>query len=240
LSLSLEGVRESIDEAAPVEILDDQGEPLSGLSVSPEALHVTLLVNQQGGYRDLAVKVVVTGQVASGYRLTNISVFPPVVTVFAGDPNLVSSLPGVVETQPLELQNANDDITTRIALNLPTGVSIVGEQTVLIQAGVSPIESSLTLAGEKVELIGLPSGLIPQISPPTVDVIVSGPLPLLDTLTRQDIRVTVDLTNLPAGTHQLTPVVEILISDVLVESILPGTIEVILSVPGTSVTTPTP
>ncbi|MEW6401470.1 MAG: CdaR family protein, partial [Chloroflexota bacterium] len=72
LSLSLEGIRESIDESMLVEILDDQGQPITGLSVSPEALHVTLLVNQQGGYRDMAVKVVATGQVASGYRLTNI------------------------------------------------------------------------------------------------------------------------------------------------------------------------
>ncbi len=240
LSLSLEGIRESIDQSLPVEILDDQGQPITGLSVSPESLHVTLLVNQQGGYRDLAVKVLVTGQVASGYRLTNISVFPPVVTVFATDPTLVKSLPGVVETQPLDLQNANDDITTRIALNLPTGVSIVGEQTVLIQATVSPIESSLTLAGEKVDLIGLSSGLAAQISPPTVDVIVSGPLPLLDTLTRQDIRITVDLTNLGEGTHQLTPVVEILISDVIVESILPGTIEVVLSPTSGPRPTPTP
>jgi YbbR domain-containing protein len=103
---------------------------------------------------------------------------------------------------------------------------------VLIQAGISPIESSLTLSDEPVEVTGLPSGLTAQISPTTVDVIVFGPLPLLDTLTRQDVHVTVDVTGLQAGTHQLTPNVEILISDVSVESILPGTIEVILSAGG--------
>lgn len=70
--------------------------------------------------------------------------------------------------------------------------------------------------------------------------IVSGPLPLLDTLTRQDIRVTVDLTGLTIGTHQLTPKVEILISDVQVESILPGTIEVTLTLTGTPSVTLTP
>ncbi len=240
LSLSLEGIREDMDESLPVEILDDQGQPVDGLTVSPASVHVTLPVSQQGGYRDMAVKVVVTGQVASGYRLTNISVFPPVITVYATDPEMVSNLPGVVETQPIDLQNADDDITTRLALNLPAGISVVGEQTVLIQAGVSPIESSLTLAGEKVEIVGLPSGMTAQISPAIVDVIVSGPLPLLDTLTRQDVRVSVDLTGLALGTHQLTPTVEILISDVVVESILPGTIEVILTTLGTPTSTPTP
>jgi hypothetical protein len=52
---------------------------------------------------------------------------------------------------------------------------------------------------------------------------------LLDTLTHQDVRITVDVTGLNEGTHQLTPSVQILISNLQVESILPGTVEVILA-----------
>src|SRR5690606_11621425 len=106
-----------------------------GVTVSPESLHIFLPVVQQGGYRDVAVKVVTFGRVASGYRLTDLSVFPPVVTVFSTDPQFVSTLPGVVETEPLDLQNAQNDITIRLALNLPEGISVIGEQTVLVQAG---------------------------------------------------------------------------------------------------------
>lgn len=72
--------------------------------------------------------------------------------------------------------------------------------------------------------------------------IISGPLSLLDTLTRQDVRATVDLTGLIAGTYQITPKVEILIADVIVELILPNTIEVVITqigVPkGSSTSTP--
>jgi YbbR domain-containing protein len=241
VNVSLDGARESVDESLPVKILDENGETLSGLSISPQSVHVILPVGQQGGYRDLAVKVIVRGQVASGYRLSNISVIPPVITVYSADPTVVGALPGVVETLPLDLQDASDDITTRLELSLPAGVSVVGEQTVLIQAGISPIQSSLTISDEAVQIVGLPTAMNAQILPGTVDVIVSGPLPLLDTLTRQDLRVTVDVTGLPAGTHQLRPKVEILIADVRVESILPGTIEVTLTpVGGTPVPTPTP
>jgi YbbR domain-containing protein len=243
VSVNMSGIRESFDQSIKVEILDQNGQQVDGITFSPEFIHVTMPVSQQGGYRDVAVKVVVTGRVASGYRLTDISVFPPIVTVFAGNSELVNALPGVVETQPLDLQNAQEDITTRLSLNLPEGISIVGDQTVLIQAGVSPIESSITLAGERVEIFGLNGGLNALVSPTTVDVIVSGPLPLLDTLTRQDVRVTVDLTGLGIGTHQITPRVEVLISNVVVESILPNTIEVVISPIGapTKITvTPTP
>lgn len=230
VSIRMDGLREGIDKSIPISILDANGQAVEGLSVSPQEVQITLPVNQQGGYRDLAVKVVVEGQVASGYRLTDISVFPPVVTVYSSDPNVVLALPGVVETQTLDLRNASEDITTHLDLNLPEGVSVVGEQTVLIQAGISPIETSLTLSNEVVQFEGLPPGLTAQVLPATVDVIISGPLPLLDTLTRQDIRVTVDLTGLTAGTHQLTPKVEILIANVIVESILPGTVEVTLTI----------
>jgi YbbR domain-containing protein len=242
VSVNLSGIRENIDQSLPIEVLDENGQKVDGVTVSPESIHVILPISQQGGYRDVAVKVIVTGRPASGYRLTDISVFPPIVTVFAKDPLLVKALPGVVETQPLDLQNAQEDIITRLELNLPAGISIVGEQTVLIQAGVSPIESSITLADMRVEIIGLSSGFAAQVSPTTVDVIVSGPLPLLDTLTRQDIRVTVDLSGLGIGTHQIVPRVEILISNVIVESILPNTIEVVISPSGvpTITVTPTP
>jgi len=240
VSVNLSGIRENLDQNLRVEVLDENGQKVDGVTVSPESIQVTLPVSQQGGYRDVAVKVVVLGRVASGYRLTDISVFPPVVTVFAANPELVGTLPGVVETQPLELQSAKEDISTRVALNLPEGISIVGEQTVLIQAGISPIESSVTLAGEKVEVINIGEGLIAQVSPATVDVIVSGPLPLLDTLTRQDVRVTVDLSGLAAGTYQITAKVDVLIADVVVESILPNTMEVVVVLLSTPAVTPTP
>jgi YbbR domain-containing protein len=240
VSINLDGVRENVDRTIQVEVLDENGEPVEGVTVSPESIRVSLPVSQQGGYRDVAVKVVTVGRVASGYRLTDISVFPPVVTVFATNPELVSNLPGVVETAPLDLQNAKEDLNTRLTLSLPEGVSIVGDQTVLIQAGVSAIESSITLGGEKVEIVGLGNGLSAVVSPLTVDVIVSGPLPLLDTITRQDVRITVDLTGLEPGTHQITPKIEVLISDVIVESILPNTIEVVISLGGTPTATPMP
>jgi YbbR domain-containing protein len=229
VSLSLAGIRESIDQALTVQPLDENNQIVADLGLNPAEVSVTLQVSQQGGYRDLAVKVVVSGQVASGYRLANISVFPPVVTVFSGDPALVNSLPGVLETQPLDLENANDEVATRLAINLPEGVSLVGEQTVLVRVNVTPIQSSLTLSNKAIEVEGLTAGLFVQVAPDNVDVILSGPLPLLDTLSPQDVRVVIDVTGLAAGTHQLTPEVEVLISDIVVESILPGTLEVVIS-----------
>jgi YbbR domain-containing protein len=220
--------------------VDDTNTVIHDLSVTPENTRVTVPVIQQGGFRDVAVKVVVTGQVTAGYRLENISVFPPVVTVFASDPELVNSLPGILETQSLDLQDAKEDITTRLSLNLPDNVTLVGAQTVEVSVGISPIQTSLTLTNQPINVIGLTKGLSIQFSPQTVDVIISGPLPTLDALTPQDVRVTIVVSGLGLGTHQLEPKVDVLVNNVLVESILPGTIEVVISPPVTPTITPFP
>ena len=238
VNIKLDGVRDGIDQTAPIIPLDQNNQTVNGLTLHPDSVHVALPVSQQGGFRDVAVKVIVRGQVASGYRLDNISVVPQVITVYSSDSALVNAMPGYVETQPIDLQNVSDNINTRVTLNLPEGISVVGQPSVLIQAAVSPIQSSLTLSGEAVNLTGLTQGLQAQVSPANVDVILSGPLPLLDTLTRQDVRVSVDLTGLDSGSYQLTPKVEILISNVTVESLLPGTVGVVIGPSPT--TTPKP
>lgn len=242
VKVNLSGTRESVDQAIQIEILDDKNTLLddSLMSIEPQTTHVSIPISQQGGFRDVAVKVVVQGQQAPGYRLENISVFPPVVTVFASDPLLIKNISGVVETQPLDITDAKDKITTRLSLNLPENITVVGAQTVQVEVGISAIQTSLTLTNQQINLVGLPDGMIAQISPQTVDVILSGPLPVLEVLTPQDITITVDVTGLEPGVHQLTPKVNLLVDNVLVESMLPGAVEVILSIPITPAVTPKP
>lgn len=236
--VNINGIRESIDQDYQVQALDQNNAIVDGVSISPAAARVSLPVVRQGGFRDMAVKVAVRGQVAPGYRLDSISVFPPVVTVYSSNAELVGGLPGVVETQPVELNSASSNLNLRVPLVLPTGISVVGEQTVLIQAGISPVQSSFTLTGQAVEITGLPNTLEAQVSPATVDVILSGPIPILDTLRPQDIQVTVDVSGLAAGSYQITPTVQILSASIDVESINPGAVEVILKPRG--VATPAP
>lgn len=234
--VNLTGTRESFNQAVDIQLLNENSQVVKGLSINPSSVLVDIPVSQLGGYRDVIVKVVPHGQVANGYLLTNISVFPPIVTIFSTDSALINGLPGVIETEPLELRGASENISTRLALNLPAEISVVGEQSVQVEVGISPIQSNMTLPMIKVEIVGLTDGFVALISPAEVDVILSGPAPILDMLLLQDIRVIVDVTGLTAGTYQLTPKVEILVANIIVETILPNTVEVIIS----PAPTPTP
>ena len=73
-----------------------------------------------------------------------------------------------------------------------------------------------------------------KISPDKVDVILSGPLPLLDQLKRDNVHIILDLTDLQAGTYQLTPQAEFNMAEIKVDSILPNSIQIILSLPATA------
>ena len=228
LSLDLSGSRQDIQTTLPIKALDDKGNLVTGLTMHPDNVQVSLSISQQGGYRDLAVKVVTIGRPANGYRLTNVAPIPPMVTVFSSNLELISALPGYVETTPLDLNGASADIEIRLNLNLPGGVTLVGEQNVLVQVGISAIQSSLML-NRPVEIDNLSATLQTSVSPENVDVILSGPLPVLDTLAPGDVHVVIDVKGLGVGTHHLTPTVQMVIAGVTVESILPMTVEVIIS-----------
>jgi YbbR domain-containing protein len=237
--LIIAGLRQDVQTSLPLHAVNAGGGTIAGLALNPENVQIHLPITQQGGYRDIAVKVVVHGQVAGGYRLTNISVFPPILTVYSKQPSLVNELPGYVETEPLNLDGSSQDTDTHLGLNLPPGVSAVGEQTVQVRVGIAAIEGSLSLNDMKLEVIGMADGLSALISPETVDVILTGPLPLLDKLSAGDVKIVVDLTGLDAGVHQLTPQAQIIINDVRVQSINPATVEVTISPGGKPTETPT-
>lgn len=235
-SLDISDAIETIVTEIPLQALDSRGNPVNGVSIIPNEVRVEQPISLQGGYRNVVVKVATTGQVANGYRLTNILVSPPNVVVFSSDPQLVNELPSYVETMPIVLTDAEDDIDSFVALNLPEGISVVGDQSVLVQVSIAAIDGSLTLS-----LPVVPIGLLPtlagDVSPDAVDVILSGPVPVLNRMRPTDIRVVVDLRDLELGTYVLQPEVDVLPERVRVETILPSTVEVNVTVAPT--TTPT-
>ena len=221
---------ESINRTVTLQALDANELPVTGINLVPDRVLVNQEIVQRFGYRNVVVKVMYIGQPASGYRLTNISAFPPAVTVFSSDPQIVSDLPGYIETNPIDLTNLNDDADISMDLNLPSGVSVVGEQTsILVRVGIAAIESSLTLPNVPVTVTGLGPTLKAKVSPENVTIILTGPIALLDRLNVTDVQVNVDLTDLTVGTHQLTPTVEVLMTDIKIESILPESVEVIIT-----------
>jgi YbbR domain-containing protein len=230
--LDISGARESILSDVFLTPVDANGQIIQGLTLTPDQVKMTVNVVQSGGYRDVAVKVETVGQPVSGYRVTNIIISPPTVTLFSSDPQVVAEMPGYVSTQPLDLTEIDDDKEVRLTLDLPEGVTIVGEeQSVQVQIGIAAVETSISLS-VPITVIGLGTGLEAVVSPESVDIFLTGPLPILDDLTSEDVLIYVDLTDLEPGSHLVEPQVEILSDRVVQEAINPDTIEITISESG--------
>lgn len=232
--ISVQDANTGIEQEFRLQIRDSEGQPVPYVSLTPEVVNVRIPIELSSYYRILAVKVVPEGQVAPGYRITDISVEPPSVTVF-GIPDIIAALPGHIETEAIDLEGAQADVVERPVLNAPPGVSIViGEQPV-VRVSVEAIQSSLTV--ELVpELQGLGPGLTATVSPETVEFILSGPLPLLEALEDDDTRLILDLFRLPPGTHQVEP--QLVVPErVTAQSILSATMQVEVFTAPTSVPT---
>ncbi|MGH2521731.1 MAG: CdaR family protein, partial [Anaerolineales bacterium] len=81
VSVSLAGLKNDVDAEAALIPVDSSGKPVSQVELNPLTTQVRVPITQKRGFRDVAVKVVITGQVASGYWVTNITVAPPIITV---------------------------------------------------------------------------------------------------------------------------------------------------------------
>jgi YbbR domain-containing protein len=246
INYDISGVSETQNSSLTVEVLDENGDTINGISISPDETTINLPISLLGGFKNVVVKVDTTGQIADGYRLTNLAVSPPTITVFSEDPRILDRLPGFVDTLPVDLSNLSDDSESSVGLRLPEGVTAVRNPDVLVQISIASIESSETFS-VPVLITGLSPDFDAYIAPELVDVIVAGPINILESLETADVRVLLDLEGLPAGSlYQLTPEVDIIPDQLRAQTTLPETIEVeILLAPtptpnGTQVITATP
>jgi YbbR domain-containing protein len=162
---------------------------------------------------------------ADGYRLNSVKVEPSTV-VLLGDGNILSQVPGYVETETLSLAGASSDLRQRLKLLLPSGVTSFDGDTVIASAGVTAIEDGLTITQPLVQQ-GLGAGLVADSALREVDVILSGPVRALNALSPDDIFVILDLTNLISGTHTVTPRV-VLPGEFDLRGVIPETVEVVI------------
>jgi YbbR domain-containing protein len=230
----LQGAKDSIEQQVRVFARDNQGRLVSRVTASPTVVTVEVPVIQRLGYKEVTVRPMTEGLVASGYWLSNIVVEPSTVTI-RGSPSRVEEVPGFLETEPIDVGGVQETFVKRVGLMVPEGISLLGDdQSVLVRIEVSAVLSGQTVEREPV-LRGLEPTLQATISPQVVQVILSGPVSELQDLEPEDVQVILDLADLGVGTHKVTPTV-IKPESLDVGSVVPDVVEVIIEL----IPTPTP
>ncbi len=222
--LDLSGRTEDTTQAVRLEPRDSRGFLVEGVSLEPSVINVSVEIEQTEFSRALVISPAVVGTPAPGYDVVSLSSDPPVATVF-GPPSFISEA-ATIRTQPIDIEDATDDIVRTVSLDLPADVSVSGGTSVTVTIQIEPAQGRQML-GVTAVAVGLDPELSVKGALPLVQVVLLGELPALQALRPNDITATINLSGLEEGKHQVTVSVSAP-AEASVASISPDTVEITL------------
>jgi YbbR domain-containing protein len=228
VTVLLDNTREEVNVARRPTFYDVQGNVASvtGLTLSDDEVEVIVPVSELAGFAEKPITAQWVGEPAAGYRLLGVSVEPDSVLV-TGRPTQLEVL-SRLETEPIDISGLTETFRDQVALALPEGVTLEESQPVFVTIEIEPI-SSTSIVRKTPEVRALTEGLTVTVTPEEVRVFLFGPLPVLDSLNEDDVRVTLDLLNLEVGTHRLEPIVVVSANNVELRSIQPQFLTVMIT-----------
>jgi YbbR domain-containing protein len=186
--------------------VDASGATIDGLTVDPAVVQLTVPVLPTATTRTVPVVPAVRGAVASGYWITRVTTDPTVVTV-RGEGSAVSTIDQVT-TAPIDVSGLGADRTFQVALLLPAeGTSLVKAAQATVTVSVAPLTGSRSFPLVAMQATGLGSGFVAEFDPPTISVVVAGPVPALSGITAAQVAATVDAAGKGPGTYPLDVVI---------------------------------
>ncbi len=223
--VDIEGHLSDITSDLKPVVVDENGEPVPKLDVAPKTVTVNTPIQEPGYFRKLPVNINLKGELAPGYRVSNLEVEPEVVTIF-GNTYAVQNAPRYLQTQPISLTQITESLTTTLDLQMPEGLFVVEPDSaqVTVSIRIEPIQSSTTFEiTPKIE--GLGKNMTATVEIDSIVVLLSGPLATIETLEKENVRLTIDVTNLTPGEYAIKPTVNVT-NTVTVENVLPETIPI--------------
>jgi len=238
LSVDASGI--DINRTVDLLPVDAGGEPLSPVDLTPASVRVRLAIFTDRQTRSLPVRPIVVGTPAVGFEVASISVQPIVISV-EGDIDNIAPLE-FADTAPITITGASSDVTVDTALQLPDGVQAPGVTTVHVVVAMRPVNETRTFDAGLV-LAGARNDRTYDLSTDRVLATIAGPVADLDRLSGSSLFLTIDVSGLDTGTHDVTATANLVTGLTLIAA-SPNPITVTIAVPATTApsapTTPSP
>jgi YbbR domain-containing protein len=194
-----DAVTDLVQSVQPTAV-DASATTIDGLTIEPAVVQVTVPVLPTATTRTLPVVPAVRGNVAAGYWVARVVVDPPVVTV-RGEADVLTAI-DQVPTAAIDVTGLTEDRTFRVALLLPAPeTSLIRAAQATVAISVAPLSGSRPFPVVAVVAINIGSGFVAQIDPPTVSLILAGPLPAVNAAGPAAVGATVDAGGRGPGTH---------------------------------------
>ncbi len=238
VSVTVDASQLNIVRDVKPDLVDERGEVVNGVELSPALVHVEVPVYTNLSNRSVPVNPVVTGVPAAGFRVASVEVDPLTVTV-EGDQDQLQALVSA-DTAPVPVSGATRDITAEVAFSLPTGVGVVGVSTARVTVHMAAVTETRTFPAG-IRLDGRSPALEYEVSETQVLLTLFGSTAVLDRLGSTPIVISISVATLDPGRHAVV-VVPTLSSTIRIAAISPETVTVTVTArpTPTPVSTPTP
>ena len=154
--------------------------------------------------RTLALNFDVGGTVAQGYKFTGAESTTKSIQV-RGQPEVLEGLDSItVPASALSVEGATGDVNITVDIKnfLPANVTAVGDTKVNVTLKVEALDKkSLTLTVNDLNIVGAKPGVATNIVPEKITVVVSGLSANLESVTNTDLKATLDVSEMNAGSN---------------------------------------
>lgn len=132
VSVNIAGKEKSFTEFDSVNILDADGNTVTGLDIMPSQVKVAVKMKEATKLGNLPIRIDTKGEPAKGYKVGRITITPPVAAITA--PISFFSSNKTLDLDPIDVTGASSDIHQVVNVNVPSGGSVaVPKVTVVVE-----------------------------------------------------------------------------------------------------------
>lgn len=207
--IDLRDRRSQFVEEVHLQPVSANGTNLTDVTLGQESVTVTVDIRQREDVVDVSIRPVIDfDSVPAGY-VVRLNTYTPQTATVRGSPAALALLPDILDTETIDLTNRTASFTISVPIILPgtlnRDVTLLAGATVEVSIAVEARVVQAQFDDVPVSALGVGDGLTVRVIPSRVTVLVTGAQPLLDTLSDDDITVTVDVDGLAPGTYDLVP-----------------------------------
>lgn len=199
------GADDSYVRAEPYVLLDGEGNEISQTSLTRSASSITVSADVYHT-KELPVsndiEDVVTGRVADGYTISEITIQPESITVAAEE----SLLDGISELmlEPVNVDGLSQSFSARAKVSRLSDFKNMSNEEVYVNITITEETVSEWIDNTVLTFVGKAENLNLEWQPGSVQVYVTGPRSVVEALKETGIPVTVNLTDMQAGSYSCT------------------------------------
>ncbi len=215
--------------------VDADGNRVPDVELEPQTASVAVSISRRDDVKQVFVRPDVRLEtLPDGFSIKSVSNEPSLLFI-SGAPEQLEAISDVLYTEPISLENPEEDFVASVPIQLPDENLFVmgGDSSITVSIEILADIDSRQIDNIEVGYIGAADEFAVSVVPKSVSAIVTGPVVHVEALTMEDIGVIIDLAGFAPGVYDLSPEISITRGELTEEnvSLSPSVLNVEITAP---------